>query len=42
MTSGKIEPDKLGYSQKVIRKLWNFDLLGWFYGTKFKTWCYQW
>lgn len=28
MTSGKIEPDKLGYSQKVIRKLWSFDLLG--------------
>ena len=28
MTSGKIEPDKVSYSQKVIRKLWNSNLLG--------------
>ena len=28
MTSAQIQPDKTGYSPKVIRKLWNSGLLG--------------
>lgn len=28
MTSAQIQPDKIGYSPKVIRKLWSNNLLG--------------